>query len=223
MTSILSLEDQTQRTVEDMEETYGKSHLWNKENGERCYYQYTFSDNIELRLFSDDDGALIFDDFMIKYVHVVNLTGNNIMSDETEFLPKEKRIAAEWSKLNEYAYYIGKTYNEIKDDFPDIVYSPDQYAYIDEDSGVNFAIRNNNCRDMGIPAVLLFESIKSNSITREQLREYWGISHKWEIQYYPFYTFAFDDVIIYIYTDKQGTFSKDDLVLLQDASSLSTL
>ena len=222
--SVLLHNEQEQMTVEEMEKVYGETYVWNKGNGERdSYFQYIFDDNIETRFFSDSEGMFMYGDYLVKYYDVENMVGNMIISYKvTELLPKELRSATDWIKFNEYAHYIGKTYNEIEEDFPNIALSSDQltFEYVDQFTGIRFIINDSHCINIIIPIVLLFENIQNDYISREELQEYWGISHTWETQYCPIYSYNFDDVSVFIDSDKSGRISKDSFVVLQESTSL---
>jgi hypothetical protein len=203
-----------------MEEAYGEPTAWQEtQNGESAFYQYLFDDNIEVRFYANSEGMLPDKNMLVKLADTDELYGNiDFAYGEIDFLPPSTRDGNEWENMNRYISYMGKTLEEIHIDYPELEYSTETFYYEDNNSGVRFAVSDNNrCETVSVPASLILAGLGENPVTRKRLSDNFKTGYSWYVEEYCFYLYVFEDFFIYIVSDIDGTIPMNCSIDIKEA------
>jgi hypothetical protein len=210
-------------TPEEMKAQFGEQAVWYPKNeNQNAYYRYDFDDNVEVMLFSNPEGTTLDKNVIIKMTDASNLIGERASEEDpvdTDFvLDPEARYGIEWKEANYYQGFIGKTLEEIKAQYPDIAYHEEYNRYVDPKTDIFFCLYGEymaTCYFVGVPAKLIFTGLPEGPISRDELLNYWHIPHTWNLYEWPFYHFRFEDVMIFICTDINGTIDEDEIIAIK--------
>lgn len=181
-------------------------------NSGKTYYKYVF-DDIEIRFYTYETGELPAEkDILIKTVGTEIGFLPPVDVYERVFIDIGRLERPEWEQVNKYAAYIGKTWDEVKTDYPDMEYSSEYGCGIDKntDTMFNFQSIKSTCENIYVPAGIFFSYIKQWPITREVLVTHWLEDCGWYCEYggdgpIYFYEYNFPDILISVASESDGT------------------
>lgn len=200
-----------------IKEIFGKAATWREsENEWYPYYLYDFNDNTEVKFFTDDDGVLLQDgDLLIKYADADIYRKPLTDAYEDALLDAELLTRPEWSTVSKYMSYLGKTWSEIKKDYPETAYNEEYWYGVDPKTGIMFVLPiDGTCDELFVPIEMLFSEI-NRTVSRKEFEEILNANHKWYVDESTFYAYKFPGINIFISSKLDGTVLEDTLVEIE--------
>jgi hypothetical protein len=190
------------------------------DRGDAFYFRYRFED-MEIRIFTKEDGATLYDDTDIKHYTTVfkpgvepkSATTADPKAEERVVNAKDIRLGDEWEKTNYYISQIGKTLSEIEAVLGYSLENNDNF-FIDPTTHVGYRFDNSGVCEWlwGTPS--LFLPHKNGLMTKDELLAYWNNVNYIRSSYEGYdYVFEFEDVSIAIYeTTHEGNVNDASVV-----------
>jgi hypothetical protein len=206
-----------------MKNMFREPSSWHGDESEgMAYYRYVF-DNIEIRFYADESGELLADgNMLVKTVDSEMGSEPPVDLYARAFIDIEQREKIEWKPANNYIAYMGKTWNEVKSDYPNMEYSFEYMSGIDPKTGIHFDFPDieSICEKIYIPVRTFFPDTMQRPITRETLVNQWTGNYAWYREYGGdgqgcFYVYNFSDFRIYIASEPDGTVPEDFFVNIE--------
>ncbi|MDR0570227.1 MAG: hypothetical protein LBG71_03270 [Clostridiales Family XIII bacterium] len=201
--------------LEYVKKQYGNNMEWRETGGSRGYCAYAFKEGAEARIYPVSGGTRDWLGIIVCETGAEDMDFEKYLTvhpfKSVDGIPQYRvidvaeREKPEWENARRFMSYIGKSFEEIKADFPNLEHYEDseyeEYGMTDKETGAIFIDDGGNgrCSYCEIPQGFFFEGLlrEDGTASREDLMSYWPVEHAWyktDGCAGSWYKFLFDDM-----------------------------
>jgi hypothetical protein len=151
-------------------------------------------------------------DLLVKYADADIPQKPSIDMYESSLLDTELLTRPEWSAVGKYISYLGKTWDEIKKDYPETEYLEEYWYGVDPKTKIRFVLPiDSTCVGVYVPIKMLFPETEG-TLSRKEFTDIFHANHTWNVDEYTCYIYEFPGINIYIHSKLDGSVSEDTFV-----------